>query len=101
MAERPGLPRQCSHSSCSGVCEVNFGTREFRVTCLGAPLQIEGRVDGVRFYFRARHNVWRLEVHPDTPHQEQIGEGEGDEFTVGQAADLITNELSGWLWPKA
>lgn len=35
---------------------------DVRVTCAGAPVQIEGTIDGVPLYFRARHNEWSLTI---------------------------------------
>ena len=100
MPERPGLPRQCDHPAyaCPGaVCAHNFGLREFRVTCLACPLQISGHVDGVRFYFRARHDRWRIET-PDEGPSLIIAQGNTDDFTVGQAVDLIEQRMSAWVW---
>lgn len=96
MPVNPKLTSGCDHG-CGGICEVVFGTRMFNVTCLATPLQIDGHVDGVRFYFRARHDAWRLEL-PDFT-DEVIGSGDGDEFTPGQAADLIVQVMNLWLYP--
>jgi hypothetical protein len=60
-AARYGIKCRCIYS-CEFLCEALFEQREFKVTCLGAPLQIEGFIDGVPFYFRARHDKWRLEA---------------------------------------
>jgi hypothetical protein len=76
--------------------EAAFDTRDFTVTCMGCPLQITGHVDGFRFYFRARHDKWRLEV-PDAGGM-IIAAGDTDDFTVGQAVDAINTEMSLWLW---
>lgn len=95
MPVNPEITPSCEHG-CGGICEVVFGTRTFNVTCLAAPLQIDGQVDGVKFYFRARHDKWRLEL-PDFGDR-QIGAGDSDDFTPGQAADLITQVMNGFLY---
>lgn len=38
---------------------------EIRCTCSASPNQFEGTVNGLPFYFRARHGGWRLYVNPD------------------------------------
>jgi hypothetical protein len=101
MPANPSLIASCGHG-CGAVCEAVFGTREFKVTCLACPLQIEGHVDGVPFYFRARHDRWRLEVRQAGPlaaPAEVIAQGDTDEFTEGQAVDLIVAEMGKWIWP--
>lgn len=104
MAGNPRLDPRCLCGCDGPVCEAKFGTREFRVICLACPLLIEGHVDGWPFSFRARHDRWRLEVPggglsrqlaPD----EVIASGDTDDFTVGQAADLITDRMNRWIWP--
>ena len=104
MPYNPRIALQCTHGhGCGPVCQANDGTREFRVTCLACPLQIEGHVDGVQFYFRARHDRWRLVVtggHLGA--DEEIASGDTDEFTEGQAVDLIVKQMSAWIYqPEA
>jgi hypothetical protein len=77
--------------------DASFATRQFNVTCLSCPLQIEGHVDGFRFYFRARHNRWRLEID-ESGGGVVIAHGDTDDFTEGQAVDLICLEMGRWLW---
>jgi hypothetical protein len=90
--------RACGHRYCDWPpCEAMFDTREFTVTCVAAPLQIEGSVDGVSFYFRARHGKWRLEAGTHSQ-GEVIAAGDTDDFTIGQAVDLITAEMAKWIW---
>jgi hypothetical protein len=97
MPVRAGLPRQCAHDFCDAICQANDGTREFTVTCLACPLSITGHVDGIRFYFRARHDKWRIEI-PDEGPSEIIASGPGDDFTEGQAVDLIVKRVSQWIY---
>ena len=87
---------------------------EYIVTCEACPLQIEGQVFGWTFYFRARHDQWRIEspnpyadidwdkVNLMLPgeakerlaNRRSIASGDTDDFTVGQAIDLIHNEVN-------
>ena len=91
---------------------MNF--QEFRITCEACPLQIEGKVEGKSFYFRARHERWRIEspnpyegiddwnqVTPeqakviiDREKENTISSGYGDDFTYGEAIDLIYREMT-------
>lgn len=77
--------------------EASFDTREYRFTCMGGPLQIKGHVDGFPFYFRARHGRWRLEIG-QSGGGTVIAWGDTDDFTPGQAVDLIETEMAKWLW---
>ena len=90
---------------------MNF--MEVKVTCEACPLQIEGQVYGWTFYFRARHDQWRIEspnpyadidwdkANQLTPEDAKarllsrrvIASGDTDDFTVGQAIDLIDREI--------
>ena len=36
-----------------------------------APVQVEGSIDGKRFYFRARFNAWSLSIHETAPGEYQ------------------------------
>lgn len=84
----------CRHEYCNDViCEAIIDFSEYRVTCPAAPLQIDGNVSGVPFYFRARHDKWRLEVY-----NEIIASGDTDDFTYGQAVDLIHGLMEKWIW---
>lgn len=64
----------------------------FTVTCLWCPLQIEGHVGEIPFYFRARHGHWRVS---SSPLGTIYAEGEGDDFTVGQAVDMVISSIEG------
>ena len=35
---------------------------DVRVTCEGAPVQIEGTIDGVELYFRSRWSKWGISI---------------------------------------
>lgn len=84
----------CSHECCdNGICEAIIDISQYRVTCPAAPLQIDGNVSGVPFYFRARHHKWRLEAYGEI-----IGSGDTDDFTYGQAVDLIYHLMEKWIW---
>ena len=38
-----------------------------KVTCEACPLQIEGTIDGVSFYFRARGESWSIRIGGNDP----------------------------------
>lgn len=59
----------------------------FDITCLGAPLQIEGTASGRPYYFRARHRRWRLELDGL-----MIADGQG-EPSVPMAVALIVQAV--------
>ena len=37
----------------------------YKFTCDAAPVQVEGSVGSVQFYFRARHDEWRFAIARD------------------------------------
>ena len=40
---------------------------EYEVTCSLCPFQVQGKtIDGKEFYFRCRHDLWRLELDDTT-----------------------------------
>lgn len=76
----------------------------YDITCMACPLAIEGVYRewadyGERvhtFYFRARHDRWRL--NSPWPHDVEglnapIAQGEGDDWTIGEAIDIITEHM--------
>lgn len=50
---------------------------ELAVTCLCAPLQIEGTVAGVKVYYRARHHRWGIDLE-GVPTSERAPEACGE-----------------------
>lgn len=60
----PEIPeRMCDHDYCeTSLCESKTGLATFKILGRAAPLWIEGHVEGIPFYFRLRHERWRIEV---------------------------------------
>lgn len=50
---------------------------EFEITCNACPVQIEGTIDGVPFYFRARGQYWAMGVGGEKPVRVAMGWEEG------------------------
>lgn len=66
---------------------LNLDITEYRVTCEGAPYQVEGRVsDGRYFYFRSRHRTIRL----------GLGETPGLAANASFGAGCVALELRGY-----
>lgn len=79
---------------------------KIEIDCLGGncPVQAEGRINGKRFYFRARGEHWSLTVHPtadgkflewprddlDWFHEEEWGDGP---FDAGWMPEDVAREM--------
>lgn len=50
---------------------------EAAMTCMACPCQIEGKVDGMFFYFRSRHGYWQCGFHPTDPVGTTMGNAPG------------------------
>jgi hypothetical protein len=48
-----------------GTFGVTMHDLRYEFTCNAAPVQVEGSVDGARFYFRARHGEWLFAISRD------------------------------------
>jgi hypothetical protein len=68
-----------------------------QITCAGAPWQAEGEVCGIPFYFRERHDRWRLESVLNGIHV-QRAHGDGEEWTV---SNLVEKLLATEPWKSA
>ena len=65
---------------------------ELRITCIGAPLQIEGTIDDINIYYRERHARWCIEVSTDTIQWEWAEKSDSEE-DIGEALKRI---IAGW-----
>ena len=97
--------RTCAHDFCQGICEATFGTYDFRVTSLATPLQIEGHCHGVRYYFRERHDCWRIELTGKDTEGNVISEGKTPDLLPGDyltwAIKVIMSEMDAYIWEEA
>jgi hypothetical protein len=64
-------------------------TMNLTVTCWAAPFQLTGDVCGVPFYFRCRHDRWRLEVPGAPAHTPDGADGDGDVGSISEVVALL------------
>jgi len=69
-----------------------------RFTCTACPVQIEGEIDGLALYFRARWDSWRLEIAVDEQQAVRTSRQEAAAFYHESSAGLSGFEAS-WLEP--
>lgn len=89
MSSAGGTPPALAPVHESAVTDVPEPLFTLDVTCEGAPLQLQGTVGGVPYYFRSRHGRWRIEAGAMI-----VAEGNGDP-SIPLAAALIVDAL----WP--
>lgn len=82
---------------------------KYKVTCTGFPLQIEGTIDGVPFYFRARYDEWGMGIGGSDPASpvmapawSMVGpwgeKGSSDASTMEEAAGIEIVKRCAELW---
>ena len=61
---------------------------EHEITSIACPFQVEGKtIDGKDFYFRCRHNEWRLELDDTT-----ISRGDGDVTSIDEMVTSLKTD---------
>jgi hypothetical protein len=106
----PEIPeRMCNHNWCqTALCESKSGLAAFEIWCLAAPLWIEGHVDGVPFYFRLRHERWRIEALGSSGRERGIHVADGVEQEIRDddsplwlnSFALIEMTMKDWIWQQ-
>jgi len=83
---------------------------DLAITCGACPVQIEGTVDGMGLYFRARHGAWRIGIAP-TVDDAVMGVGavysaDGDDDAEGwmphaEAWRVVRESIAAWRTQQA
>jgi hypothetical protein len=79
----------------------------YEITCSAAPLQIEGTIDGVPFYFRSRWTSWRIGIggdtvmNPDWRREDDYGTEEFDASWMPEKEGLAIIERCAKEWRES
>lgn len=82
------------------IPENLMGTRSYHVSSIMAPLQISGHIDGVPFFYRARHGRFTLETMGYGGTMVAHGADSADQDSF-RAMKFLTGEMLDWIRREA